>query len=233
MLEEISVCLTALYLRGLSRPINVPRRRWVQVVSNLRTAECSIADSPAVLRKAGLWEEAILLETDELIRASKELVSARSVLTAVEVTYPARWLERLGQSAPPALWIKGAMPESALLGIVGSRQIEPHVKEFAVNVGGEAVRLGFSIVSGGADGCDRAGAAGAVARGGQAVEILPYGINGYVRTARCGLSVCAPDDVFNTAAAMERNTLIYAASEQTVVVQARFKEGGHELDSHR
>lgn len=226
MLEAISVALAALYLRGLSRPSVVPRRRWTRVVSGLRTADVPPENFSEALREDGLWEEAMVLDNDALCRDSASLVEQGHVITAVSPGYPRRWMERLGDAAPPALWICGGLPVQDLVGIVGGRHVDPEVRGFASAVGAEAVRLGCAVVSGGAAGCDYAGAGGAVASGGSAIEILPHGIDLYERKDRCGLSVCPPDEPFSTAAAMERNALIYAASEATVVVQARFKQGG-------
>jgi len=226
MLQQISVCLTSLYLRGLSRPLTLTRRKWVKVVSALRSADCSLSGAPEALRAAGLWEEAIVLESDGLVETASHLVELGSAFTSVDPNYPARWIERLSQSAPPAVWIRGAIPNLQMIGIVGSRHIDPSIHQFAMGIGAEAVRLGYAIVSGAAAGCDNAGAAGALSAGGHAVEILPHGIDQYSRKDRCGISVCSPDEIFSTAAAMERNALIYAASECTVIAHARFKEGG-------
>jgi len=198
----------------------------VKIVACLRTADGKLSDAPRALRADGFREEALSLEIEDLIAEAERLVDSGSVLTAVDAGYPRRWIERLGQAAPPALWIQGKMPSETLIGIVGSRHIEPPIREFAFSIGEEAVRLGHAVVSGGAAGCDYAGAAGALAAGGAAVEILPHGIDHYSRIDRCGISVCAPDEIFSTASAMERNSLIYAGSEQTVVVHARFKAGG-------
>lgn len=73
-------------------------------------------------------------------------------------------------------------------------------------------------------GCDRAAVLGAAS----AMEIVPYGLDlrRKLPPGRCRLSASAPGAEFTSAAAMERNALIYAASEHTVVISARFKEGG-------
>lgn len=226
MLRTISVCLAALYLRGLHRAVPLPRRRWVHIEACLRASDCSIEAGGDSLRAQGFWEEAMVLDDPMLLEEAQRLVDARLVLTAADDQYPRRWMERLSHVAPPALWLQGSMANAALVGIVGSRQIEPQVREFAYRVGADAVRLGYAVVSGGAFGCDLAGEQGAIDAGGQVVEILPHGIDQFDRHDRCGLSVCAPDEIFSTASAMERNALIYAASERTVVVEARFKQGG-------
>ncbi len=226
MLDQISFCLAALYLRGLPRPVNLVRRKWVRVLSSLRSAACTIEAAPEVLRAVGFVEEALVLENGKFLDSCREEFQINGVVTAVHPAYPIRWMERLGEAAPPALWIRGTLPEQKLIGIVGSRRVERPVREFARAVGQEAVRLGYAIVSGGAAGCDHGGAKGALAEDGGVIEILPYGIDRYTSDTMCGLSVCSPGEAFSTASAMERNTLIYAASELTVVVHARFKEGG-------
>lgn len=226
MLEHISICLVALYLRGVPRPFATVRRRWVGLVSTLRQSDCSGDDLIRVLAHAGYTDEAMVLSTKDILQLASGLVDSGKVLTAVDTAYPHRWLERLGDAAPPALWKSGPLPTQALIGIVGSRHIEADVRHFAKSIGLETVRLGYAVVSGGAIGCDTAGAHGATEGGGQVLEILPYGITQYSETDRCALSVCAPDEFFSTPSAMERNALIYAASEQTVIAHARFKQGG-------
>jgi len=226
MLEQISDCIAALYLRGLPRSINPLRRRWVRVVSILRNADCGISDYPKVLRNAGFQEEAILLADQRLIELARKHKEQGTVLTALDDRYPVRWLERLREGAPPALWKVGAISNRSYIGVVGSRNIDVTTRGFAEEIGKEVVRLGFAVVSGGALGCDLAAAKGAQLSGGDVLELLPHGIDHCVELGKCGLSVCAPHEIFSTASAMERNTLIYAAAEKTVVVQARFKEGG-------
>ena len=226
MIEDLSTCLAALYLRGLPRPAPLVRRRWPKVASVLRQHNTGLAGAAELLRKHGLWEEAVALDTPVLIEAASAEVTSGRVLTSVDDGYPIRWLERLADGAPPALWISGSVSKTRYIGIVGSRQVDDVTRRFAAAIGSEAVELGFGVVSGGAIGCDQAGAQGGLTAGGVVVEILPHGIDLYRTQDRCGLAVCPPHEEFTRANAMERNTLIYAASEQTVVVHARFKEGG-------
>jgi predicted Rossmann fold nucleotide-binding protein DprA/Smf involved in DNA uptake len=91
-------------------------------------------------------------------------------------------------------------------------------------VAAEAVRLGHVVVSGGAVGCDRAAASGTPRN--RLIEILPCGLDLRPSGRGCQLTVCAPDEEFCTGTAMERNALIYAASDFTFVGEARFREGG-------
>ncbi len=226
MLEEISVCLATLYLRGLNRPTQPLRCRWTRIVSCLRLADTSFDDFPIILRSSGFHEEALLLESKELVGQARSEIERQRVLTSVEEGYPTRWIERLKEGAPPAVWISGSPPSSAFVGIVGSRQIDAETRQFAEEIGRESTRLGFGVISGGATGSDLAGTKGALLSNGSVLEILPYGIDHFVGIDKCGISVAAPREEFSSALAMERNGLIYAGSENTVIIQSRFKEGG-------
>lgn len=146
--------------------------------------------------------------------------------------YPAGW-RTMGDAAPPALWHRGVIVERPLLGAVGSREVGPAPLAFAEEIGATAIRLGYGLVSGGAEGCDTSAAQGALGAGGPIVRILPHGLSlwrlddaFYSGVECCDLSVCAPDEPFSTGTAMERNALIYAAGEATVVAHARYKVGG-------
>jgi predicted Rossmann fold nucleotide-binding protein DprA/Smf involved in DNA uptake len=164
------------------------------------------------------------------------------LLTAVDDSYPKRWLKVLGQSAPPAVWLTGELPAtSEYISIVGSRSANRVALKFAEGCGAEAQRLGFSVASGGARGCDMAAMrkVDATAR----LEILPFGLRvaetGEQRGSRCAatrITVCAPNEEFTIGSAMERNALIYAIAEFAIVANARFKSGGAwhgAIDAHR
>lgn len=214
--------LCALYLPGLGRPFEVARRRWRQADSVIRV------DGVEALLQSGLGEEALVLGKPGLLAEAAATLNKGEALTAACADYPWQWLARLGESAPPALRRRGIVPAGRFLGVVGSRQASPVALRFASEVAREARRLGYVIVSGGARGCDTAARPD--------LEIVPYGLGPYgAGELRCSgqtqrsaaqLSLAKPDDEFSTALAMERNGLIYPLSEATVVVDARFKQGG-------
>lgn len=214
--------LAALYLAGAPRPNSLRRAAWSGVCGCLLRAACDLGAAPAVLRKAGYWCEALALETPGLIAWAEDLLARGDAVTSVSVHYPARWL-RL-PSPPPALYCRGVPPTHGTpsLSVVGSRHVPPHIARFAADVGRIASMSGLTVVSGGAAGCDRA----SVSLASPTFEVLPCGIGAQRPSARWSLSARAPGEPFSSAAAMERNTLIYAASEWTVVVQARHMAGG-------
>lgn len=227
-----------LYLRGLPRPFEVPARGWPQVLAQLRRAE-GLREAVERLSSAGLSAESLLLQEPSLADLSARLVRLQRVLTAVSPGYPERWRLVLGPAAPPALWRAGPAPPGPFVGIVGSRQVPPRVAAFASEVGSEAVRLGLSVISGGAEGSDRAGVLGARRQANEqaqseppggtvALEVLPRGLSRSHPPPRgvCRVSVAEPKAEFSASLAMERNALLYAASEVTVIAHARLRQGG-------
>lgn len=224
--STIEAVLAALYLRGAPRTVEPPRRGWPQAVAALRRAGGS--EPVAALREAGLTLPATILETPGLLLWAEEACESGAALTAVSDGYPARWLEAFGDGAPPALWRAGGRPPaSAWIGAVGSREVGPDVLDFMAERTAEAIGLGHGIVSGGAVGCDTAAERAALAAGGPVLRLLPYGLS--FRETEDGvthLALAAPDEPFSRQLAMERNALIYAAAEATVVGHARFRQGG-------
>jgi len=226
-MRDLSVVLAALYLRGAPRPAELRRSAWPDLVRILRRSACKPQHAAEALRDAGCWAEALVLESPDILDWASRNCDDERVLSAVDAAYPCRWLRVLGHAAPPVLWRNGETPALPMLSIVGSRVVPSAVGRFCNQVAREVVSLGFCVVSGRAEGCDRAAAGGARSAGGHVVEILPHGID-RIRSASSGclLSLCPPDEPFSSAAAMERNALIYAASSHTVIGKARFKEGG-------
>ncbi|MGV3617574.1 MAG: DNA-processing protein DprA [Fimbriimonas sp.] len=218
------VALAALYLRGAPRPIDPARRRWPLVERAARHSACDLGDLGRRLRDADLTEEATVLAVPGLLSWAE--ARASRVLTPVCRGYPALWRQRLGDAAPAALWKRGAVEDVPLVGVVGSRQVGAAEAAFAEAVGTEAVRGGFGLVSGGAAGCDSFGARGASAAGGPVLRLLPCGLDRSRDEGAGDLALAAPGEPFSSALAMERNALIYAAAEGTVVVHARFRQGG-------
>lgn len=189
----------------------------------IRAREPDLGGLAQVLRRVGFHAEAFVLDAPGVLDRAEQEVRAGRVLTANSPCYPPRWFAVLGPAAPPALWMRGSVPPGPCVAVVGSRTVDASVKGFARRAAIESVAQGYAVISGGAAGCDQAAAGGA---GTSLIEIAPCGL----RHRRIGtggeLSVCAPDEPFSTATAMERNILVYAASELSVVAHARLKKGG-------
>ena len=170
---------------------------------------------------------ATLLETRGLLDWAERTVESGAVLTAASEGYPLRWFEAFGDLAPPAIWCEGSPPSLPWVGAVGSRDVDIEVSDFMVEIGERTANLGRGVVSGGATGCDSAAERAALRVGGPVLRLLPHGLQH--RPAEDGavhLALAAPDEPFSRALAMERNALIYAAAEATVVGHARLRQGG-------
>lgn len=172
-----------------------------------------------MLRAKGYFTEALSLEAGDFSGFSGDFV------TVLDEEYPSRWLSVLGDSAPPVLWAsfrrRGFF--GPLLGMVGSRAVSREVRGFCTGVAQEAAGLGYSVISGGAYGCDQAAVEGAS----KSIVVLPYGISLLESgEADLYLSLCSPDEPFSRGRAMERNALIYAAGSHCFVGHARFRSGG-------
>jgi predicted Rossmann fold nucleotide-binding protein DprA/Smf involved in DNA uptake len=219
------VVLSALYLAG-GPPVGSLPRRWPGVLGLLRLHDARLGHAAALLRGAGFREEALVLDTPSRIAWAEEQFARGRVLSAASPTYPLRWLAT-GSSAPPALFRRGEVPSGPFVGVVGSRRLSGEDRHFAAVVAEAAVGAGFGLVSGGAIGADRAAARAVSSVGGGLVELFPCGLGPASRLpGACALSLCGWDEPFSGRRAMERNALIYALAEATVVVRARFKEGG-------
>lgn len=228
---EVEVVLSALYLPGGPRRGVVTRSAWPAVCRVLREEAAPFGRAAEVLRRHGFWGEAVVLGEPGLVAWAEEACARGRVLTAASPFYPGSWLSMLGASAPPALWRRGALPSGPFVGVVGSRILSPPARRFAADVGREAVRLGYTVVSGGAAGADRAAlraAAGEARLAGTigSLEILPCGLGSHGARCPAALSLSPWDEPFQSARAMERNLLIYALGEATVVVDARLRQGG-------
>jgi predicted Rossmann fold nucleotide-binding protein DprA/Smf involved in DNA uptake len=231
-----SIILGALYARGAPRSLDTPKRAWPEVVRSLRRISATLESAADALRLQGFWAEATVLQTGGLLSWAEAQHSGGHWLTAECPSYPRAWLQSLGDSAPPVLWLEGQMPPAPFLTIVGSRYVERPVLAFAAGCASTGVNLGRTIVSGGANGCDTAAANGCLRSGGNLIEIFPFGLNAPHQRRGTGLSVCAPDETFTRGSAMERNALLYAISTHSVVAHARFKQGGTwtgATDAHR
>ena len=220
------MALVALYLRGAPRPADPPRRAWPETLAALRRE--GGRDPARALRAAGMDLPATLLESGALLDWADGVVESGAALTPVAEGYPLRWLEALGALAPPALWRSGATPSLPWVGAVGSRVVSEGVAAYMADVGERTAAIGRGLVSGGAVGCDAAAEAAALRAGGAVLRILPHGLgrradeeDGAVQVA-----LAAPDEPFSRALAMERNALIYAAADATVVGHARMRQGG-------
>ena len=161
------------------------------------------------------------------------------VVSRADDSYPRRLKERLKRDAPILLYGCGEIEIAASRGslvIVGSRNVDDSLNEYARDVASLSAKAGRIVVSGAARGIDRAAMNGALEAGGKAVGVLAGDLermtmnrehrNLLLEKRLLLISPYDPRARFNVGHAMQRNKTIYALAEATLVVNATANSGG-------
>nr|WP_242527080.1 DNA-processing protein DprA [Pseudomonas orientalis] len=160
------------------------------------------------------------------------------VISRADPEYPRRLKARLRADAPAVLYGCGdiSLLESGGLAVVGSRKIDDALVDYTMSIGGLAACANRTLISGGARGADLAAMRGALQSGGKVIGVLAENLE---RTAmsreernslRDGklvlVSAYDPNAGFNVGHAMQRNKLIYALADASLVVNTDHNKGG-------
>lgn len=160
------------------------------------------------------------------------------VISRADPEYPRRLKARLREDAPAVLYGCGDMSllEAGGLAVVGSRHVGDALLDYTMAIGRLAARAGRTLVSGGAKGIDQAAMRGALEAGGKVCGVLADSLE---RTAMNRehrnrlldgqlvlISPYDPSAGFNVGHAMQRNKLIYALSDASLVVSSDVNKGG-------
>ena len=136
-----------------------------------------------------------------------------------------------------ALWILGEPPRRRGVAVVGARAADPYGLQVAAQSARSAVALGWSVVSGGAEGCDRAAHEAAIEAGGHTLVVLAGGLDRLYPASheRLFSRVLQGGGALVTAYPLgtpprphrflERNRLIAQLSAAVVVARARGRSG--------
>ena len=176
-------------------------------------------------RILGLLEETQLLR-HYLMRAKQ---AGCVPLTRVSQGYPVTLRRRLGLDSPGVLWAKGDLSilERPLIALVGSRDIAAPNAEFAAQVGREAARQGYVLVSGNARGSDRIAQEACLTAGGQVISVVADELAKQEhRPNVLYVSEEGFDQPFTSVRALSRNRVIHALGEKTFVAQCTLGMGG-------
>jgi predicted Rossmann fold nucleotide-binding protein DprA/Smf involved in DNA uptake len=243
--------LTAPLLLGRAgaSPDPLPPGEYKRLVTCLRDLEREPADLLSPDAEALLRECQPVIDLD---RAKRLLVrgfllsqaverwqtQAIWVVSQLDDDYPRRLLECLGENAPPVLYGCGDMAtlDTGGLAVVGSRNVDTALLDYAASVGRLAAGARKTLISGGARGVDQAAMRGALETGGRAAGVLADSLE---RTAMNRehrnllldgrLVLVSPHDPsvgFNVGHAMQRNKLIYALADAALIVNSDFQQGG-------
>ncbi len=160
------------------------------------------------------------------------------VVSRADAEYPRRLKARLREDAPAVLYGCGDMGllESGGLAVVGSRHVDDSLIDYTMDVGRLAARSGRTIVSGGAKGIDQAAMRGALEAGGKVSGVLADSLekttmnrehrNLLLDGQLVLISPYDPSAGFNVGNAMQRNKLIYALADASLVVSSDLNKGG-------
>lgn len=159
--------------------------------------------------------------------------------------YPELVRLRLGGSAPPFLFARGALEllSAPGLAVVGCRKASEYGLDIAEQIGGGIARAGGCVVSGLALGIDAAAHSAALEAGGTTIAVLGCGIDVHYprqntvlqkRIARDGLLVSEllPGEPPRSYQFPHRNRIIAALSAAVVVVEAGEKSGAVTTGNH-
>lgn len=181
-----------------------------------------------------------LLGRGFLLSQSVEHWQARAiwVISRADANYPRQLKARLGEDAPAVLYGCGdiSLLESGGLAVVGSRHVDESLINYTIAVGRLAARAGRMIVSGGAKGIDQAAMRGALDAGGKVIGVLADNLektamnrdhrNLLINGQLVLTSPYDPNAGFNVGNAMQRNKLIYALADASLVVSSDVNKGG-------
>jgi predicted Rossmann fold nucleotide-binding protein DprA/Smf involved in DNA uptake len=160
------------------------------------------------------------------------------VVSRADAEYPRRLKVRLREDAPAVLYGCGDMAvlESGGLAVVGSRNVDDSLIDYTMGVGRLAARAGRTLISGGAKGIDQAAMRGALEAGGKVSGVLADSLektttnrehrNLLLDGQLVLISPYDPSAGFNVGNAMQRNKLIYALADASLVVSSDLNKGG-------
>lgn len=150
-------------------------------------------------------------------------------LTRRSTQYPRALIAAMGDHAPSVLWLWGdrSILDHQKVALVGSRDAEADSINFAASVGLAAAKQGYTLISGGARGADRAGQEACLQAGGSVIVVLPDSLLDKYRPRKGLLYICEDsyDMAFSSQRALSRNHIIHSLGLCTFVAQCGFSGG--------
>lgn len=172
--------------------------------------------------------------------------AAVSIVTRADAEWPSQ-LDDLGVHAPNCLWVRGDRSMLTRLrpsvAIVGARAATSYGEHVALELAADLAGDGIPVISGGAYGIDGAAHRAALGVGGLTVALLAGGVDRSYPAGHAGLidRVAAGGAVLSEVPwgatptkwrFLQRNRLIAALSEATVVVEAGWRSGSLNTAGH-
>lgn len=150
-------------------------------------------------------------------------------MTRVTVGYPRRLRHQLGEETPGCLWYKGdiSLLSQPMVALAGSRDLQETNRRFAAEVGRQAARQGYVLVSGNARGADQTAQNACLRAGGKVICVIADSLE--EKTARENVLYISEDGFdcpFSAQRAISRNRVIHALTDRTFVAQSGLYTGG-------
>ena len=150
-------------------------------------------------------------------------------INRISSVYPTSIHKRLGLDAPGCLWAKGdsSLLSRPAIALVGSRELGQSNTAFSQEVGRQAARQGYVLISGNARGADKVAQDSCLDAGGQVVSIVADSLEKCKDTP--GVLYISEDGFnmsFSAIRALSRNRLIHAMGSLTLVAQCGCGKGG-------
>ena len=135
----------------------------------------------------------------------------------------------LGDDSPGCLWAKGdtEILRQPCVALVGSRDLGEENKRFAQQVGIQAAKQGFVLVSGNARGADQTAQEACLRSGGKVICVVADSLEKQKQKERVlYLSEESFDSGFSSQRALSRNRIIHSLGQMTFVAQSSLYAGG-------
>lgn len=143
--------------------------------------------------------------------------------------YPLSVRQHLGDDSPGCLWAKGDVSflREPCIALVGSRDLREKNRKFAEEVGLQAAKQGFVLVSGNARGSDKAAQEACLRAGGRVICVVADSLEKQKENnSVLYLSEDGFNDAFSALRALSRNRVIHCLGKATFVAQASLHMGG-------
>lgn len=201
--------------------------------------------SPNFISKSLEYSKEILeLKSVEKIISNANKLGVK-IITPENDLWPMQ-LECLDNQKPLVLWCKGdekLLLETKMFSIVGSRKCSPYGKNIAIDFSYDLSEKGFIIVSGGALGIDSYAHIGAINSSGKTISVLAGGVDVLYPSSNSSLfhsilekGLIISENPIGTRPAkwkfLERNRIIAALSQMTLIVEAPEKSGALNTGNH-
>ena len=217
--------LTLAQMRELFQRSNLMKRRDI-------SRDVDVQDFVSIGYSVEFAQHVIdLLQDEELLQYY--LMQARKAdcypITRATEDYPAAVRQRLALDSPGVLWVKGdrnilSLPKVAL---VGSRDLQSDNAAFAIEVGRQAARQGYVLVSGNARGADKLAQNACLEAGGKVISVVADSLTEHRRKNDVlYLSENSFEETFSAQRAISRNRVIHSLGYVTFVAQAKLRQGG-------